>query len=321
MPANGVFTTDNVASSQLYTEIIDSVERGNEQGNPWLKAFAKETWQTTVRVRQRTATAQKLGSDTAVPDRYHLDYREFTLPTPERWGVAAGLTQEAFDRGVSSDEIRESHAECMQEMDRKVVQTLIQTCLTDGGFWATADTVAPPAYKAKTFNAGHDHYLAESVSGVPKFAHFTRLKHTIQEHGYTQNLLCFMNGDAAEAIENKTEWATAQSSAPMPTSLLDTLQRLGVTPAFTVAGMPVICEDWIPQYYLLAISLMEKPLRWRVPEGSKNSNVYVTTIDPNGQYKWIGEYYRYTSAKVVHKGAGAAYYLNSGTWVDADLGA
>lgn len=313
MAANGAFTTDHVAAQQLYTEFTESVAVQNEGGVPFRTQLCKETTQKTVRVRQRSMSAQKLGADTTVPDRQRMEYVEFTLPEPIRYGVATAMTREAFDRGVSSDEMREEHAEALRAMGRYATEAIISAAMLDGGWWDAAMTAAPPNYKMNTFATTHDHYLAYDVNGVPALSHFIDLKRTIQEHGYGRTV-GFMHGDNAALIEKKAEWAAATDVSAG--GVLADLQKLGVTPAFMAAGMPVAVEDWIPENYLLVFSLDEKPLRWRHPEGSGNSDIYTVDSVPDGQYKFISEYYSYRSTKVVHRGAGACAYLASGTWTD-----
>jgi hypothetical protein len=314
MPPNGAFTTDHVALQQLYTEFQDGVREAALAGNGFLRQFCTETTKKTVRVRQRTVTAQHLGSDTTVPDMNRKEYVEFNLAEPERWGLKSAITREAVDRGIDSSEIRSEHQEMMDGMDRLVAEAVLASMLTDGGFWDAAMLVAPPAYKKNTFAVTHDHYLARAGGGVPLLSDFTRLKRTISEHGYTRDYVAFINGDTAEQIENLTEWGTAPG--PMATSVMDKLQDVGLVPGFRAAGMPLVAEDWIPTGYVLAVSLQAKPAYWRNPEnhGSEIDTELDTT--QQGQYSWISEYYRYTSATVVHRGAGAALYLGGAAWVD-----
>lgn len=313
MAANGAFTTDHVAAQQLYTEFTESVAVQNEGGVPFRTQLCKMTTQKTVRVRQRSMTAQKLGKDTTVPDRQRMEYVEFDLPEPIRYGVATAMTREAFDRGISSDEMREEHAEALRAMGRYATETILAACLTDGGWWDAAMTAAPPNYKMNTFATSHEHYLAANVAGVPALAHFIDLKRHIQEHGYGR-VVGFMHGDNSALIEKKAEWTPATDLSAG--GVLADLQKLGVTPAFMAAGMPVAVEDWIPENYLLAFSIDEKPLRWRHPEGIGNSDILTVDSPPDGQYQFISEYYSYRSAKVVHRGAGACMYLGSASWTD-----
>jgi hypothetical protein len=319
MPANGAFTTDQVALQQLYTEFQDGVSEAAAAGNAFLRQFCTETKKKTVRVRQRTVTAQHLGSDTTVPDMNRKDYVEFDLAEPERWGLKSAVTREAVDRGIDSSEIRSEHQEMMDGMDRLLAETVLQSMLINGGFWDGAMAAVPPAYKKNTFLVTHDHYLARAGAGVPLLSDFTRLKRTITEHGYGRDFVGLINGDTAEQIENKAEWATAPG--PMTTPVMAKLQDLGVTPGLNAAGLPVVVEDWIPSGYVLVASLQIKPCYWRNPEnhGSEIDTELDTT--QRGQYSWISEYFRYTSCRVVHRGAGAALYLGGAAWVDPTFNA
>jgi hypothetical protein len=108
----------------------------------------------------------------------------------------------------------------------------------------------------------------------------------------------------------------------MPTPLMADLQKMGLTPNFMAAGVPVVANDWIPDQYILMVALSgaDKPMRYRVPEGLKSSAIQFKATDPNAQYKFIEEYWRWLAAKIVQPGAGAAYYLGGAAWVDASYG-
>jgi hypothetical protein len=175
-----------------------------------------------------------------------------------------------------------------------------------------------------SFASSHDHYVASAASGIPTLAMFASDKRHITEHLYAaSDIVSFINGNAGEALEEIPEWSTYTGPA---TSTIDRLQAMGLTPSFRAAGVPVICEDWIPENYMLTIALpaIEPPLTWRIPEGEgmgvENLMVFSQTASgptPNSTYQWIEDYIRWTSATVTAPGAGVARYLNGASWTDA----
>ena len=182
---------------------------------------------------------------------------------------------------------------------------------------------APPAYKSNSFTTSHTHYLAADVGGVPSLSHFAELKKHILEHGYGDplnggSLVAFINSANAQKIENLAEWQT--TSNYVATKVIEQLQADGLWPSgiggqvMTAVGVPIIVEDWVPENYILMVDYKVRPLRWRIPEGAGTENLIVDT-DDDFQYL-IKRYRRWGAVKVVHRGAGAVYYLGGASYED-----
>ncbi len=319
--AKGAYTTDNVPVRLLLTEIIDSIERHNEVSRNWKTEFCKTTHKETVRIRQRSMVFERGGSDTTVADLQHLDYRELDLTAPDWYLLRPGVTKKAFDRGISSDEIREHHREALDADYRLVAQIVLRAMLLDGGWWDAAMSMAPPLFKMNSFATSHDHYLAYNVAGVSTLAHYTRLQRHIQEHGYgmtasgQNSVVAIINGTMAESIVNTAEWID-NTNDRIPGPVMNALQALGLTPSFTAGGIPVIADDWIPANYILAFDSLQKPCRWRLTDNSIADDLQVIVSDDDAQYVGVREYIRWQSCRVVLRGAGACAYLGSASWTD-----
>lgn len=321
MATPGAFTTDNIPTSFLYTEIMDSIERHNEDSRSWKDLFCSApTKKSTTQMRMRGVDFELLASDTTKPDMQHIPRRDRDLRAPQRWGLNESITRRSWEEGMSADEVREHAKESLDADYRLVADSVLQEALTDGG-WYDA-TIIPPPFKMNTFTVAHDHYLAAAAGGVPALAHFTLAKRHIREHGYedTNQIVAFINNQQAQQIENITEWNTYAGPA---TSTIDLLQKMGMTPSFRAAGVIVVADDWIPINYMLMVSFEMKPMMWRIPEGSggvENLMIFSSTSQgetPNLQYQWVEEYARWTSSTIVRPGAGVAYFLNGGAWVDS----
>ena len=324
----GALTTDDVPLLFLYNEFRDSVERHNEMDRNFKDLFCQPpaTKKRTVTIRQRSMRFQESGEDTTQPDYQHVDRRDIDLEAPRRWVIGTGITARAYEEGIDSAEVREHNAEIIDADNRLIQEVIIRRALwnTAGGWYNGALAVAPPNFKMNRFTVAHDHYLAANVAGVPLLAHFTALKEHIQHHGYTRNMIAFMNIAQATNVVNNTEWATAPG--PMPTRVMENLQELGLVPGFMAAGIPVYPDDWIPENYILVTSLDDKPMKWRIPEGGDKSQrnthelmlfqVAAGDESLSVKYLFIQEAARWTSATVALQGAAAVIYLGGPNYVN-----
>jgi hypothetical protein len=315
----GAYTSDHIPTSQLYTEFLDKVELHNEQDQNFRQLLCSPdvTKKSTVEVDYRGMEFQKMGSDTDQPDMQHKPYRRKTLTEPTRWGLNASITRTAWEKGLSSTKIRKDHDEALRADFDLVTQACLQPCLTDGGWYDT--TLTPPPYQMNTFDATHDHYVASAAGGVLTLSMFADDKRHIREHGYTHgNIVSFIHGEQATNLEGIADWNSTNFTA---TSQMDELQRMGFTPQFIAAGVPVIQCDWIPENYMLTVDLAATPLMWRIPESDEPTNdLMVFTSEattPNVTYQWVEDYIRWVSATVVAPGAGVARYLDGVSWVDS----
>lgn len=327
MPTLGAMTTDDRSVRQIVNEVIDSIERHNETAVNFKTQFCNTTRKENVTVRQRSMTFRPMGSDTTVPEMQHLDDRVLTLAKPTRWGAREAITKAAQEYGIASDDLIESSREAMDADYRFVAQVVLKSMLNDGGWWDAAMSKAPPSFKMNSFATSHEHYLADDVSGVPELAHFSRLKRHIQEHGYGYTnpgasagarqtaVAVWINGDLAEEIENTAEWIDSTNDR-ISGQVMDSLQRLGVTPNFTAAGCAVVTDDWIPDNYMLAFDPTVKPCHWRHTDNPEADDLIVIPTTDNVQYVGVEDYIRWQSCRVTLRGAGACYYLNSSSWTD-----
>jgi len=311
----GLITTDNVPSSILYTEITRSIELTAAERELFRDLFCVRTEKKTVRVAQSAARFRTGGDDHGEPgwDRYL--YRDISLSEPVKYHLAVGHTKEAWERGLSSQEVRDLAQDAMKADERLIQELVIAAMLKDGGFWDASMSVAPPAYKMNSFTTSHDHYLAYNVSGSLTLAHIAAAKQDILEHGYAQNggLMGWMNSAQAEKLEGKAELNTTSNYVTTPT--IARLQEAGIFPEkpITIAGVPLVVNDWVPENYILIVDTNVKPCYWRDVEGPGKDLITETEDDFT---KVVTMYRRYGSVKVTQRGAGACIYLGGASWTD-----
>lgn len=315
----GAFTTDDIPTSQLYTEFMDSVERHNEQDRNFraLLCDPDYTKKSTIRISYRGKEFEVMGSDTDRPDFQHQPSRDVTLSAPVRLALNESITQTAWEKGLSSQTLRSDHEDTLRADASLITQACLKPCLTDGG-WYDA-TLDPPDYRMDTFTSSHDHYVASAAGGTPALSMFVDDKRHIEHHGYKGSITTFMNGANTANIESIPEWSTYTGP---PTPVINTLQRLGLTPSFMAAGVPVVEEDWIPEDYMLTVDLDANPLKWRVTESDMPTDELIVFTEseqgstPNVIWHYIQDYVRWVSATVYVPGAGVARYLGGASWTD-----
>jgi hypothetical protein len=316
MATSGLYTTDNVPTSQLYTELIRDIGLYNQADPLFMERFCVRTTKKTVRVAQQAGRFKKSGSDMAHPQWDRNLYREITLGEPEKYQLAEGYTREALERGMDSSEIRDLNADAVSADGRLLQEIVLKAMLNDGGFWDATMSLAPPSYKSNTFATSHDHYLASNASGIPTLAFITDMQTHIVEHGYGLNggLIVLINSVQSEAITNKAEWNTTSNYVSTP--VIAQLQAAGIIngPTFNAAGIPVSVNDWVPSGYMLMVDVNARLCHWRDTEGVGGRNLIIE-VDEDF-VKNITEYRRYVSCTVTQKSAGCVYYLGSGTWTD-----
>lgn len=315
MATNGLYTSDNIPAQQLYTEHMRDIGLYNQTDPSFLSLFCTKTTKKTVRVSQQGMRFSKAGEMGGSPlDR--TAYREFTLSDPVAYEAQAGFTKQAFERGVSADEIADQVADAKAADNRLIQEAVIKSMMNDGGFWDASMSVAPPDYKMNTFTTSHEHYFDLAQSGTPILANFTAMQSTIVEHGYGLDggLVVFMNNAQATAITNAAEWLTTSNYVSTPA--IAQLQSEGIIngPTFNIVGIPVSVNDWVPANYILMVDVNAKPCHWRETEVPAGRGL-VTDLD-EGFHSIISGYRRYVSCKVTKRSAGAVMYVNNATWAD-----
>jgi hypothetical protein len=271
---------------------------------------------------QRFRRAPKDFSNEPQWDRHN--YRDIDLPTPVAYQLAAGVTREAIERGISLDEVSTINADSINAHTRALQQLVLQSMLLTGGFWDATQTLAPPTYKQNAaFTTAHNHYIAANASQdgntgvyIPTLKILNAARQHIIHHGYGLDggLVHLINSANATEIVNQAEWNTTANYVSTPT--IADLQAKGIIqgqPFNTGAGI-VSIEDWVPQNYILSVDTSIAPVHWRETEGADGRGLIVD-VDQDF-VKRISKYRFYGSAKVTQRSAGVVTYLASATWAD-----
>ena len=327
-PANaplGLLTSSDVALQLRYQELLLDIGVYNQGTPSFLGTFCRQTVNKEVRVSQAAQRFRRAPKDFAVDPQWDRHaYRDITLPTPVAYQLAAGVTREAIERGISLEEVSTINADSINAHTRALQQLVLQSMLLSGGFWDGSLSLAPPAFKQNAaFTTSHNHYLAiaASQSGstgvyIPTLTILNTARTHLVHHGYglSGGLVHLINSANAATIVNQAEWNTTANYVSTPT--IADLQAKGIIqgqPFNTGAGI-VSVEDWVPPNYILTVDTSVAPVHWRETEGADGRGLIVD-VDQDF-VKRISKYRFYGSAKVTQRSAGVVTYLASGTWAD-----
>ena len=252
--------------------------------------------------------------------------RLLTLPEPDRfaWWALEVVPEELegrMDEGgcvhrcLTADQLRARFAVGLETDGRCISSLIFRACL-DPEAWYNGG-ICPPQFGSERFDRTHNHYLATRRSAdhplLLLYAQVAAHYH-IFHHGYTGDLVSFVNP------EQPIEARDLAAVGPMG-SRTDSLAAMGIDPAgaFCVAGVPVCPTDWIPSGYMLTLSLDEKALVWREPEGSDVAGrlqVYFQDVDSCPLSMPLQ---RCGSVVAVRPGAGVVTQLDADKWVPPPL--
>lgn len=315
MAFSGPFTVDGLPAQLLYQEFLDGLALYNTRSNVFMDQFCLRTTQKTVRIDQSAAQMKAAGLGTVEPPITQPAYTDITLADSIPYEVAVGYTKKAVEKGIHSEELRNIFRDGLKADGDLIQQLILGAIMTDGSLWDANMSTAPPQFLSNTFATTHDHYLAYNVSGVPALTHVSALKLTITHHGYGRNgagVVGFWNSAQAEKWARLAEPVTQYAWS---STMMDTLQRLGVPleGTFTIDGVPMIVNDWIPENYIVAAAVGVKSVRWRDPEGlGTGAPLILATIDDFVQGTQMLR--RWGSATVVLRGAAAVAYLGGASY-------
>jgi hypothetical protein len=237
------------------------------------------------------------------------------LPNAEPYEVGTGFTRKAIEAGLDSSEIRDAFADAMHSDEELIQQIILKSIMNEGGMWDGTMTLAPPRLRSNVFLTSHTHYHAWNVSGVPLFDHISTLKQDVVEHGYGRNgMMGMWNTATAEAW---AQYAEPVQANLWPSTMMDSLQRIGIAPESTIQidGVVFISNDWIPEGYLIVGDPTVKPVHWKDPDGlGTGANLISENVsDFVEETKFLR---RWGAAKVTKQGAISLGYLGAASWTD-----
>jgi len=316
--ASGPLTIDGVPLQQLYMDTITDIGVNTERTQDLIGMFAgAPTIKSTVAIRMRGMEAKRRGMEGGNAAVQHMPTNMISLDEPVAFEWAAGITRDAWERGMTSDEVMAQSAELTATDRRLVTQAILNAMFRDGAWYDGSCPWAPPPFEGNTFAVTHNHYLTYAASGLPTQTIMADCKRHLAEHGVFGNVTAWVHGSSITAIEKLGELA---DNATMNTPFIQALQTQGFTAGFTMNGVPVIGSDWVPEGYMLVFAMPEgrKPLRWRRTENpATGSLMLIPGPGPTESMQWHEAAHRWISATVVEPAFGCAVWLSAASDSDA----
>ncbi len=321
MAEYGIRTIDNIRASALYEKYLGWIDEYNT--NP----------EYTVEFIQRVGL--RIDRPNAVLSEAPFEFVETAeLGTPD-WQKAREITipidlrYYALGQAFSRRFIQSNPAGLLDERAKKVVAADRRLVMkkyfgamlqkSASGFYC-GSVYTPPRYKHHTFEITHSHYCLSGLgegTAVWDIDDVRMAKEHILEHGYSaMNLHLYANANTIRSMEG---WATWVGSATptVSTSLTDTLATEGFAQGVSIEGFVLHHEEWIPNSYMLLLSLDEPCVAERV---HPNASARGLQLIPGRNANCLLEdsyFERAIGTAVIGKGAGVVLFNTTGAnWVD-----
>lgn len=317
MAEYGIRTIDNIGASALYEKYLGWIDEYNS--NP--EYVAEFIRRVGVMIEKPAAVLTEApldfveSADLAMPD--WQKGKEITIPVDLRYYALGQAFSRRFIQTNSSLVLDERTKKAIAADQRLVMKKYFGTMLmkSASGFYDGA-SFTPPRYKNNDFTGDHLHYtLSNEGAGDAAWSidDIRWAKEHILEHGYSAlNLHLFVNSNTIRSIEGWATWTASATPAVTPTSLTDMLAREGFAKGVSIEGFVLHHEEWIPDDYMLFLSMDEPSVAERVhPNPSARGLVLIPGRNANCQLE-DSYYERAIGTSVIAKGAGLVMYNTTG---------
>jgi len=323
MAEYGIRTIDNISANALYEKYLGWIDEYN--ANPEYAAdFIRRVG---LQIDRPTAVLSEAplefaeSADLNMPD--WQKGREITIPIDLKYYALGQAFTRRFIQSNASRVLDERTKKAIAADQRLVMKKYFGTMLmkASAGFYHGSG-YTPPRYKHNTFESDHQHYILSNLDagdGAWDIDDIRWAKEHILEHGYSAlNLHVFANANTIRDIEGWATW-TASATPTVPTSLSDTLATEGFAQGVSIEGFSLHHEEWIPDDYMLFVSLDEPCVAERVhPNPTARGLKIIPGRNSNCQLE-DSYYERSIGTVVMGKGAGVVLYnTTNGSWTDPE---
>ena len=323
MAEYGIRTIDNVRASALYDRYLGWIDEYNT--NP--EYAAEFIRRVGVKIDRPNAVLSEAPLEFAeAAELGQTDWQkghDISIPVELRYYALGQAFSRRFIQANSASLLDERTKKAIAADQRLVMKKYFGTMLTKAatGFYSGA-TWTPPRYKHNVFDTTHTHYLLSNLGAgdaVWDIEDVRWAKEHILEHGYSAlNLHLYANANTIRAIENWASWSG--SATPVAANrLTDTLATQGFSQGVSIEGFVLHHEEWIPDSYMLLLSLDEPSVAERVhPNPSARGLQIIPGSNSNCQLE-DSYYERAIGTAVIGKGAGVVLRsATGGVWTDPD---
>ncbi len=305
MAEYGIRTIDNVRASALYEKYLGWIDEYNT--NPeYAVEFIRRVG---VRIDRPNAVLTEAPfefvetAELAQPDWQRG--REIVIPVSLRFiqSSPAHVLDERTKKAVAADQ-------------RLVMKKYFGAMLmkSAAGFYS-GSIYTPPRYKHNDFDSAHSHYLLSHLGDGDeawKIDDIRLAKTHILHHGYSAlNLHLYANANTIRSMEGWATW-TASAAPAVPNPLTDALATEGFARGVSIEGFVLHHEEWIPDNYMLLLSLDEPCVAERVhPNPSARGLQLIPGRNSNCMLE-DSYFERAIGAAVIGKGAGVTLFNTTG---------
>jgi hypothetical protein len=323
MAEYGIRTIDNVRASALYDRYLGWIDEYNT--NP--EYTAEFIRRVGIQIDRPNAVLSEAplefaeAAELGQPD-WQKGY-EVSIPVELRYYALGQAFTRRFIQANTAQVLDERTKKAIAADQRLVMKKYFGTMLVKSasGFYSGA-AWTPPRYKHNIFDAAHTHYLLSHLGAGDAawdIADIRWAKEHILEHGYSAlNLHLYANANTIRSMEGWATW-TASATPTVPNPLTDTLATQGFARGVCIEGFVLHHEEWVPDDYMLLLSLDEPSVAERV---HPNPSARGLQIIPGRNSNCLLEdsyYERAIGTAVIGKGAGVVLHTTtSGSWADPD---
>ena len=323
MAEYGIRTIDNVRAAALYDRYLGWIDEYNS--NPeYLSEFIRRVG---VKIDRSNAVLSEAPfefvetAELALPD--WQKGMDIAIPVDFRYYALGQAFSRRFIQSNTAQVLDERTKKAIAADQRLVMKKYLGAMITksSAGFYDGA-SYTPPRYKHNTFTSAHQHYVLSNLGAgdaVWDIADIRWVKEHILEHGYSAlNLHLYANANTIRDIENWATW-TASSTPTVPTGLTDILATQGFAQGVSIEGFVLHHEEWIPNGYMLFLSLDEPCVAERVhPNPSARGLQLIAGKNSNCQLE-DSYYERAIGTAVIGKGAGVVLRNTTGAaWANPE---
>ena len=323
MAEYGIRTIDSVRANALYDKYLGWIDEYNS--NP--EYVADFIQRVGVKIDKPNAVLSEApmefveSAELFMPDWQKA--KETVIPVELKYFALGQAFSRRFIQSNTARVLDERTKKAIAADQRLVMKKYFGAMLKNAssGFY-NGTTYTPPRYKNNTFDSAHQHYVLSNLGigdAVWDIEDIRGVKEHILEHGYSAlNLHMYANANTIRDIEGWATWV-ASATPTVPTSLSDTLATEGFARGVSIEGFVLHHEEWIPDNYMLFVSLDEPCVAERVhPNPSARGLNLIPGRNSNCQLE-DSYYERSIGTAVIGKGAGVVLYnTTGGTWEDPE---
>lgn len=305
----GPATIDEVPLQPLLNELMEEIGVQKELIDNEYNAYVGEpTLKQTVQIVTVGMEFKPDGQGGGVPGLQHLPSYSLSLTAADRQTLASGIKQRAFEEGLESNDIRRNVNEALAAYSRMRRKCVTQSKLALSG-WYNA-TMTPPPFDGITFASSHSHYKAYNASSTPTQNILVDSALLITEHGYDPSgVFAELNQYDMARLVKKGELTQTDNSIISP--IVQRMQSLGLRGEYSLGGVPLSVNNYIPNGYMFVGTLERPPMRARRVQNDDGSlRPYMNTVIPNSDMRWVSEWSCWAVIPdVIELGAGVAVWL------------